>query len=228
MTTKQPATQPRRMAVGAALRGLGREMYYALHVMVRPFDGYWDLKHEKRGSLRAAVGLLLLLLAVRLAEYQFSGFFFVTQYERENVNILREIAAVFLPYILWVIASWGFTTLLDGEGSMRDIAIATAYAVTPMIIVNIPLMLVSNLVTLEEGTFITVLRTVAVVWSGLLLFVSLLVTHQYTIPKAIGTIILSLLGMAIVIFLAMLIVSLAQQVITFIDLLVREAQLRWL
>ena len=25
---------------------------YALYVMTHPFDGFWDLTHEKRGSIR--------------------------------------------------------------------------------------------------------------------------------------------------------------------------------
>ena len=31
---------------------------YALHCIVRPFDGFWDLTHEKRGSMAAAIQLL--------------------------------------------------------------------------------------------------------------------------------------------------------------------------
>ena len=27
---------------------------YAFYVLFHPFDGFWDLKHEKKGTIRAA------------------------------------------------------------------------------------------------------------------------------------------------------------------------------
>ena len=27
------------------------QMRFALHISTHPFDGFWDLKHEKRGSV---------------------------------------------------------------------------------------------------------------------------------------------------------------------------------
>ena len=38
---------------------------YALHVIVHPFDGFWDLKHEKRGNLASA----LIILAATILAY---------------------------------------------------------------------------------------------------------------------------------------------------------------
>ena len=35
---------------------------YSLHVITHPFDGFWDLVHEKRGSLAAAHTFLALFL----------------------------------------------------------------------------------------------------------------------------------------------------------------------
>lgn len=205
-----------------------KEMRYSLHVMVRPFSGYWDLKHEKRGSLASAAGLLLAYLLSVLAWNQFAGFFFVTNREREAVNILMEAIRILVPYVLWVVASWSFTSLMDGEGTIKEIAIATAYALAPMIVITLPLIPVSNWVSQEEIAFINVLRGVGVVWTAYLLFVGMIVTHQYTIPKTLGTIVLSIVGMCILIFLSMLVVSLLQQALSFFITVYREAQLRWL
>ena len=35
-------------------RTLKEELLYAFHVIFHPFDGFWDLKHEKRGGVRGA------------------------------------------------------------------------------------------------------------------------------------------------------------------------------
>ena len=207
----------------------GKELRYALHLVVRPFSGFWDLKRERRGSLPTALTIVTLVAVVALMSYQFSGYFFMNPFEREfGMDLRREVVGVYLPFFLWVAANWGFTTLMDGEGSMKDVAIATGYALTPLILVNLPVLLVSNLMTLEETEFLSVLQSVGVVWTGFLIFVSVVVTHQYTIPKALVTIVLSIAGMAVLLFVALLFVSLLQQMVTFFVQLYTEAGLRWI
>ena len=39
---------------------------YSLHVITHPFDGFWDLIHEKKGPLAAAHTFLFLFLVVRV------------------------------------------------------------------------------------------------------------------------------------------------------------------
>lgn len=204
------------------------QVRYGLHVIVRPFDGFWDLKHEKKGSLASAFFIVLLLLVARLSQNQFSGFFAVTQQQRDKVGLAIEIAKIILPYVLWIVANWSLTTLMDGEGSMKDIAISTAYSLVPMILFMVPLTVVSNLVTLDENKLLNVLMAISIIWSGLLIFISVIVTHQYTILKAVLTILLSIVCMAVILFLSMLVVSLIQQIVSFVVMIFREASLRWL
>ena len=44
----------RRVAVSTERRTFWQEVLYGFHVIFHPFDGFWDLKHERRGSVRAA------------------------------------------------------------------------------------------------------------------------------------------------------------------------------
>ena len=206
---------------------LRNELRYSLHVMVRPFDGFWDLKHEKRGSLRAAYVIVAMLIVTWISRWQFSGFFMVNPFYRMQMNIFQEAATIILPFALWVVANWCLTTLMDGEGSMRDIAIATAYALMPLIVINIPVIFISNFLTLEESALLVTIQGVAVVWTGFLLFVSVIVVHQYTIIKAIVTIILSLIGVAVILFVSLLMLTLLQQVLGLVVQIIREARLRW-
>lgn len=45
---------------------------YSLYVIFHPFDGFWDLSREKRGSLGAANIIVFLVLLVRLLSMQFT------------------------------------------------------------------------------------------------------------------------------------------------------------
>ena len=59
---------------------------FAFYCMTHPLDGYWDLTHEKRGSLAVANTILILTLVARIASLQFTSFIFNQVYWPE-VNI---------------------------------------------------------------------------------------------------------------------------------------------
>ncbi|HUM61808.1 MAG TPA: hypothetical protein PLA31_10275, partial [Clostridia bacterium] len=44
----------------------GKTLRYSLHVIVRPFDGFWDLTRERRGSMAAANFIVFMTLLTRI------------------------------------------------------------------------------------------------------------------------------------------------------------------
>ena len=58
-------------------RTLREELMYCFHILFHPFDGFWDLKHEKRGSARAAT--VLLIIAVLSSLYKDIGAGYLTK-----------------------------------------------------------------------------------------------------------------------------------------------------
>ena len=122
---------------------------YAGHVIFHPFDGFWDLKHEKRGSLAAANIILLALTLTMILQRQLTGFVFNTNVV-EELNIVIIFSSVFVVFLLWCISNWSLTSLMDGEGTFRDIYITSAYALVPMILIYLPLIPLSNAFTNDE------------------------------------------------------------------------------
>ena len=120
---------------------------YALYVITHPFDGFWDLTHEKRGSIAAANTILFLTLLVRIMKLQFTSFVFLQVYW-EGINILLYLASVLFPLALWCVGNWGLTTLFDGKGTLKQIYMATCYGLTPYPLIQFPLILFSNVVGL--------------------------------------------------------------------------------
>ena len=106
-----------------------QSLKYALHVIVRPFDGFWDLSREKRGSLAAANTIILLALITRVLKLQYTSFQFIVVHW-ETVNVLREMLSLFLPLLIWCCANWCWTTLFDGKGSFKDVYMGMGYALT--------------------------------------------------------------------------------------------------
>ena len=185
---------------------------YALYVTVHPFDGFWDLKNEKRGNLRVAFILLALTVFTYVAQRRYTGFVFNYNHI-VKLNVLMEILSVLLLFFLWVSANWCLTTLMDGKGTYRDIVIATAYSLTPYILINLVLIILSHFFISGEGVFYYFFITVSFIWSGALLFLSTMITHDYLFWKSFFTVILILVGMGIMIFLLLLLASVVQQII---------------
>ena len=117
---------------------------YSLHVITHPADGYWDLIHAKRGSYAAANFLVIMTLLVHVWKLRFTSFLFLDINWETDVNVLIEIASILLPLAIFCICNWACTTLFDGKGHLGDIYMGTAYALTPYVLIQIPLIIMSN------------------------------------------------------------------------------------
>ena len=198
---------------------------YSFYILVHPFDGFWCAKSEKRGNAKSATIIIGLVILVYILSRQMTGFIFNFNDPKE-INIISEILSVIIPVALWCFSNWGITTLMDGEGTLKDVYIACAYALVPLVIINIPMIVLSNVVALEEAEIYYVLNTFSVLWVGFLLVVGTMTIHQYTLKKTVLTIIIAVVGMALMLFLALLFFALIQQLINFLYIFYKEFMLR--
>lgn len=198
---------------------------YALYVIFHPFDGFWDLKHEKRGNTYAAGTILLLVTFTYVFMRQHSGFVVNTN-DISQLNIITELVSILIPFGLWCIVNWALTTLMEGKGSLKDIFIASAYALTPIIIINIPNTILSNFLTLEESSFYYLFISLTIFWTAFLLFTGTMVTHEYEGIKTVFISILVIAGMVFVMFLGLLFFNLVDQVGIFFRDIYKELTLR--
>lgn len=202
-----------------------KSMAYGFHVITHPFDGFWDLKREKRGTLAAAVTFAVLTVLMLVVRKQGTAFLF-NMNRLEDVDMMVDIVTVGLLFILWCVANWCLTSLMDGEGKMQDIAIFTGYSLLPLLIIQFPLVVVSHMITAEEGTFYYVFTVISYLWTIALLLLGMMITHQYSMKKTLVTTVLTLVGMAIILFIALLFFSVIQQFLTFIVTAYKEIRFR--
>lgn len=211
--------------MGIVLSRVLRGLQYSLYVIFHPFKGFWDLKHEKKGNAFSAWLIVSMLIVLLILRRQFTGF--ILNFNKQNeMNVFVEILSVLAPLGLWCLSNWCITTLVDGEGSFKDIFITTAYALTPVVLINIPLLLFSNIIILEETVFYTVLDVLSILWAALLILIGIMTVHQFTMSKTLVTIAVAVLGMIIILFLILLFVSIVQQIVSFVDLLWTELSMR--
>ncbi|RXZ78582.1 hypothetical protein EBB07_26375 [Paenibacillaceae bacterium] len=206
-------------------RSLRDELLYAFHVMFHPFDGFWDLKHEKRGSIRAA---LLIVLAVMAADVfrRLAGGYILFPTDWRTIELQDTLLSVLIPLVLWCCVNWGLTTLMDGEGSLKDIFIASAYSLMPVVMMSVPITMISNVMVAQEQQFVTFLTTLSYAWSLGLIFVGVMVTNDYTPFKNVYTSFFSIIGMGFVAFLMVMFINILQNMNSFITTIVNEITFR--
>ena len=198
---------------------------YSLHVITHPFDGFWDLIHEKRGTLAAAHTFLLLFLIVRVLKLILTNFQFINA-PIQYMNVFSEMASLLLPFLILCLANWAMTTLFEGKGRFKDIYMAMCYALVPYILIQLPMVIISNGLTFEEGSIFTIMLSVSVIWCVFLVFIGLMQVHDYGPGKTLVFLIVTVVGGLIIIFLALVFFSLLSDAVGFFVSLYREASYR--
>ena len=202
----------------------GKELLYGFHVIMHPFDGYWDLKHEKRGSVRAAI--VFIVISILTFYYQAIGQGYLFNPRGSYSTIFVQAISILVPLILFVTANWCLTTLFEGEGSFKDIFVAVSYALVPLPLFIIPSTILSNVVTASEKTVVSLLVSVAFVWVGFLLFFGTQVTHDYSLGKNVITIVGTIVGMVFIMFVALLFTTLLGKMVGFVTDIITEIRFR--
>ena len=194
---------------------------YALYVMFHPADGFWDLIHAKRGSYAAANFIVILTLFTQIWRLRFTSFVVMNVYW-EAVNIFKEFATILLPLAVFCICNWALTTLFDGKGHLGDVYMGTGYALAPYPLIQIPIIIISNFVTRDEVAFYTIFNTISIMWCAMLLFMAMMMIHQYSFGKTLLFTIFTVFGMLIFIFIILLFFSMISQGVSFFVALGRE------
>ena len=211
-------------ATKAGPKTFKEELTFGFHLMFHPFDGFWDLKHEKRGSVRASIIFIVATIVAFIYQSQGQGYYYNPQ--GTTGSVFGQISSVLIPFALVIISNWCFTTLFDGEGSLKDIFIAVSYSLFPVPVLVIISTILTNFMVGTEGQITTMIVTVAYIWMGFLMILGLQVTHDYSSGKNILTVIATLVGMVFIMFIAVLFTSLLTKMSTFVTTIISELSYR--
>lgn len=202
--------------------GLRDALLLGFYVIFHPFNGYWALKGEKRGGVRSATILLALACLTQAIAAAASGFLSGDEEASVGSGVLNLLA----PLLLWCIANTCFTSLMDGKGSFRDVYVAVGTSTLPVTLLVLPCTVVSHFLILEELPILAMVTNVATIWMAALIFFSMITVHDYTLGKNVLVSILTVLGMAFILFLLFIFVSLIGRMISLVSAVGTELSLR--
>ncbi len=198
---------------------------FAFHILTHPFDGFYDMKREKKGSLAMALLLFLLTIVTRILSKQMMAFLFNPD-KFAPFDVIFEINKLLILFVVFCIANWSVTTLMQGEGTFKDIVMTTGYACLPMVLIPLPVAIISNIAAYTEEIYLTTANTVAVIWFGVLLFIGIMTVHQYSLSRMVGTTVVTVVAMMAIIFICLLFFNLFSQLFGFVFSVYKEIALR--
>lgn len=187
---------------------------FAFYTVSHPADGFYEIRHRERGSVPIAI-LLVILFSLSFSINRMSASFIVNDIDPRNVNALTELIAVLILYLLICVGNWSITCLMEGEGRLKDIAIAIGYAMIPIIVCFTIGTIFSQFVAQNEGAFYWMIIGVGIAYGLMMMLIGIMQVHNYTLGKTLITIFLTFVAMFIIIFIVLLLTDLINQVYQF-------------
>ncbi|MGB4670380.1 MAG: Yip1 family protein [Bacillota bacterium] len=201
------------------------KLSYTKHVIVNPFDGYYEIKFRNKGDALIATLFFLINSVLAVVSTQYNGFV-INTFNIKNMNSLLIMFYSLFPYLIFVVGNYSTTTLFDGKGTMREIYIVVGYALFPYIVSQVIGVIFSQFITMEEVPIYRLIVFAGSAWFAFLVFSGLIVVHEYGVLKNIATLLCTVLAVSIVLFLCLLTYSLIQEVLAFVQLFITEAIVR--
>ncbi len=199
---------------------------FPLYVMTNPFKAFSDVKYEGEGSIPACIFFMIMLCITDIAKTAMSGWIVNTN-DLTKLNVWAAVAGVLLVSLVFAAANWAVGILIDGSGKFKDIFMVTMYCQYPSIWLSWAYILLSNVLTLDEMAFATFCTGLGVVCLVLYGFIGLVSVHEFGFGKGVLSIALTAIAIMIIVFVALLIATMAGELVTFVSVVVKEIILNY-
>jgi len=197
-----------------------------MHIYLHPVDGFDELKQKDDGSVLAASVIMVLYFIATAFSRQYTNFRF-NYYNVDNTNILFIFISSVLVLFFFCVANWSFTAVFDGEGTFKQIYVVTMYSILPYTVAMTISTILSYAFTVDENAFLSIITTVGLLYSVLLIIISMQQIHRFSGQRNIFALFITLVGVFIILFLGFLILSLFQQISSFISTVFDELIVRF-
>jgi len=200
---------------------LVRQLLMLFKMFRHPIDTYDDIKRYNKSSILAAVIIYTIFVVEMILLSYFEAFIF-NNTNLASFNVFREMIILYGVVFLFVISNYLISSLQNGEGFLKDVFIATSYALAPMIVFIPFIIIISHGLTLNEVFIYKAINGISIFWTLLNIVIMIKEIHNYTIPELIGNILLTIFTMIIIVVIIALIFLLANQLYEYISGIIKE------
>ncbi|MGM0879929.1 MAG: YIP1 family protein [Bacillota bacterium] len=195
-------------------------------VLRHPFDGMNEIVQNKAYSVRLSAFILITWVVVSIMSFFYTGFIFNDNQIPGDFNLLIILAGTVGLFALWTISNWSICTLVDGKGTYKAIWVASTYALVPYLISQIVILIGSNILVAVEGIFLTWIGYIGLGYSIFIMVSAMLNIHDFSFKETIGSIVGTIAGIAVMVFLFFMAFVLYQKVFDIFVTIYNEVTLR--
>lgn len=192
-----------------------KKLMYLFYFAKHPFDGAYGIQYEKKTSVLSATMIYLSAIAIFILDKYYSGFIFRTVMDGYYA-VGQDILTLSLIGAFIIISTYLVTTITDGEATFAEVFQGYAYSLGPYILFKPIMVLISNVLTLNESFIIGFLNVIILVWSLVLVFISIKELNGYKVKSTVRTFFLTGFSMFISAVTLFIMYSLFNQLTTFI------------
>lgn len=187
---------------------------YMFYTISHPMDGYYWIRHAERGSVPLAI-LMVVIFSFCFTANRLLASFVVNDLDPRGVDSIYELSGVLAFYLLICVGNWSITCLLNGEGRLKDIAIAVGYGTVPISVVLVAATIISQVIADDEEAFYVLLLAAGIAYGLIMILIGIMQVHNYTLGKTLLTLFLTIIAMLIIVFLVLLLSNLLGMVFNF-------------
>ena len=208
--------------------GLVQGFKYSFYTVLHPLDAMEGIRYNKK-RINMVLPFLLFGIAfvVRIA-YIYIVHFPLASIEVADANLVFEAVKLWIVPLTWIPASFAATSISEGETKFPEITFVSALSLVPYIVINLPLMFLSNIWSKSQQSWYGVFSVLAYLGMFLILFIGMMVLNNYTLKKTIGMMIVSAFMMLVIWLVAGLFYVLTGRLIQFIITIITEFKLNFL
>ncbi|QUH28879.1 YIP1 family protein [Vallitalea guaymasensis] len=195
------------------------DMAFVFEFLKHPLDGFYKIKMEKRVSKVSSTIIYLLVIASYIAHKKWTNVLFVSD---GRYFIGYKLFVIIFVAVLWIVSNYLICSINDGEGSISNVYNATAYALTPIIVIMPFVIAISNVLTLEQAVFYRLPIDLIIIWVLFLMFFMIKDIHNFEVGETCLVILRSIFTMLIIALFLFVLYSLGNQIYSFLHEIIRE------
>ena len=165
--------------------------------------------------------MYVVFVVVMIAKVYLEAFLFNNN-NLETFSLFRELLIIIGLILLFVVSNYLISSLLSGEGFLKDIYRSTAYALAPMIVFTPFIILLSHGLTYNEIFIYNAAVYIMYIWTAINLIIMIKEIHNYTLKELIVNILLTFFMMIIIVVVLVLIYLLANQLYEYVISIIKE------
>ncbi len=201
------------------------DVLYIGNMLRHPIDSLYYLNRGERGSLLSASIVYLLGLVVFMLDMLCRSFIF--GFERlKNTSPFYMPIAYAVVLVLFILGNYMVSSINDGKGTVKQVYITTAYALSPYICITPFIVALTYVLTLNESFLISFPWTIVLIWLFVVLFITLSETHAYSFKATVKNLLLTLFFMLVCVVVIALVYIFWKQIIIFVGKIIGEVSYR--